>query len=177
MRASRRTRGGGVTGPALSVERVDRSAEPVLRALFQLYIHDMSAWFDVEPGPDGRFAYPIETLWSGAGDVYLARRGAIPVGFGLVGAPPPGSAPPDTRDLQEFFVLRRHRRAGIGGRLATAIWSDRPGPWLVRALHDNLPAVPFWRRTIAAYTRGAYREESRDVAGRRWCHFTFDAAP
>lgn len=156
------------------VNRIDRSSDAVLANLFEHYIHDMAEWFAVDTKPDGRYAYPTETIWERGLDVFLAYAGEIPIGFGIVGSAQAWSGEVKRRDLHEFFVIRRYRRHGVGQALANHIWDKYPGPWLVRVLQGNLPALPFWRGIVAEYTGTKYREEVRAVDGRPWSYFSFD---
>ena len=46
--------------------------------------------------------------------VYLAYHKQIPIGFGLVGSAEAFISDADVKDLDEFFVVRRYRRSGVG---------------------------------------------------------------
>ncbi len=113
---------------SVRIVRVDRSADAVLRNLFEHYMHDMAEWFGFDTGEDGAYAYPTEDVWAEGCDVFVGYLGKIPVGFALVddaGSRVPGTS---ARDLKEFFVVRRHRRGGIGMALARHVWEQYPGP-------------------------------------------------
>jgi predicted acetyltransferase len=158
----------------LEVRRVDRSHEAVVGNLLQHYCHDMAEWFLLDANEDANYSYPSEKVWNDEVDVYVAYLGRIPVGFALVGSAEPFVGDSAVKDLDEFFVVRRHRRSGFGHALATRVWDRYPSRWLVRVYQDNRPAVPFWRGTIARYTGGSFREETRTVSDRSWSYFTFD---
>lgn len=159
------------------VRHVDRGHEPVLRNLLELYCHDMAEWFDIDADDQGRYNYSTERLWTGDERVYFAYAGEAPVGFALVGSAAPYSDVAGTRDLHEFFVVRRHRRHGLGRLLAAHVWGAHPGPWLVRVYQRNRPALPFWRAAVGAYTGGRGEESVTDVDGRAWSYFTFAGEP
>jgi len=156
------------------VERVDRSAETVLQNLFEHYMHDMAEWFDLDTQEDGRYAYPTATVWD-RGDVFFAYAGRLPIGFALVGSAESWIGEPNARDLREFFVLRRYRRQGVGKALASYVWDQYPGPWLVRVLQRNVPALRFWRSTVATYAGEGSGEETRTIEGRQWSYLRFDS--
>jgi predicted acetyltransferase len=156
------------------MRRVDRSHEAVLRNLLELYCHDLAEWLLLDAKDDGTYGYPPEKVWSPRVEVHLASLGSVPVGFALVGSAEPYVGDAEARDVNEFFVVRRHRRSGLGQALATHVFGLHPGRWLVRVYQGNLPALPFWRRIVGAHTGGAYREEVRSVAGRSWSYLTFD---
>ncbi len=160
----------------MEVRQVDRSQDAVLRNLLNLYIHDMAEWFLIDSDEDGRYAYDTEPLWENGVDVHFVYHGRVPVGFALVGSAQPYTTKPDAKDLDEFFILRRHRRAGLGTAVATHVWDLYPGPWVVRVYQRNRPALPFWRSVVAGYTGGDFQEDVRSVRDRPWSYFFFDSA-
>lgn len=157
------------------VTAVDRSCQGGLDNLFQLYLHDMAEWFEVDTGSDGRYAYPTDTIWERGLGVFFAYAGAIPIGFAVVGSAERWVGDADVRDLHEFFVVRRYRRHGVGQALAHHVWRQYPGAWLVRVYQRNSPALSFWRHAVASHCGSNYREETRTVDSRRWSYFTFES--
>ena len=97
-------------------------------------------------------------------------RSAEPVGFALVvrdGArtrPERGagavSQPRSGADyrMAEFFITRAKRRLGVGATAVKLIFSRFTGRWEITEYLRNASAVSFWRRVVASYTRGNYRE-------------------
>jgi predicted acetyltransferase len=81
-------------------------------------------------------------------------RSAQPVGFALVVR---GGAAVDYR-MAEFFIARAMRRLGIGATAVRLIFSRFAGRWEITEYLRNADAVSFWRRVVASYTRGDYRE-------------------
>lgn len=145
----------------------------MLRNLFQLYIHDMAGWFDIDTEADGSYSYDTSSIWKNGYDAYLAKLGDSLAGFALIGRADEWLGDVGGHDVHEFFVIRRYRRNGIGQRMAALLWDERPGAWLVRVLAANAPAVLFWRNVISSYSRGACTEEGRIVGGRPWRFFRF----
>jgi predicted acetyltransferase len=78
-------------------------------------------------------------------------------------------------DVEEFFVLRRHRRSGVGRRAAMLLWNRLPGRWIVRVSEGNRGAVPFWTRVIGEYTGGAATESTRPGDPHPWRVFSFES--
>ena len=131
----------------------------VLSGLLELYVQELSGIFQVEPGPDGRFGYGKLPLYWSEPETYLAffiRSGGRPAGFALVTRGSPATDDPDDLDLAEYYVLRSHRRSGIGRRGAFALWNRLPGRWVVRVSEANGAALAFWEATIGEYTGGAF---------------------
>jgi predicted acetyltransferase len=150
----------------------------LLANFLELYVHDLSEVFPIEPGPDGRFGYPkLPLFWSEPDTRFpvLVRAGVKPVGFALVTRGSPASDDPDVLDVAEFFVLRRHRRRGSGRRAAALLFDRWPGKWIVRVSEGNRGAVPFWESVVSAYTRGQFTQRTREGSPHAWRDFCFVA--
>ena len=163
--------------PGLVVSRIGPESDILLRNLFEHYCHDMSEWFDIDTGSDGSYSHDTASIWAKEHEVYLARVGASIAGFALIGSGADWLGDIGARDVHEFFILRKFRRRGVGGRMATLLWNEHPGEWLVRVFEANAPAVLFWRMAISGYSldshQGSYQEERRVIDGRSWRFFRF----
>jgi predicted acetyltransferase len=157
----------------LSISKIGPESDVVLRNLFEHYMHDMAEWFEIDTKADGSYSYDTSLVWKNAYDAYLAKVGDSIAGFALIGTADEWLGDIGAHDVHEFFVIRRYRRSGIGQRMATLLWNERPGEWLVRVLEANAPGVMFWRAAIASHSGGVYVEEGRIVRGRPWRFFTF----
>jgi len=71
--------------------------------------------------------------------------------------------------MAEFFIARAWRRRGIGAEAVRLLFDRFDGQWLISEHVRNTGAVNFWRRVVAAYTRGKYQE--RIVDGEVQQHF------
>jgi predicted acetyltransferase len=164
-----------VTEPSVSLEPAGPQDAPVLANLLELYAHDLSDAFGLAIGADGRFGYAKLPRYFSEPDhfPFLIRTGGALAGFALVTRGSPLGAPGDL-DVAEFFVLRRHRRAGVGRRAAARLWDAMPGHWIVRVADCNQAALPFWSGAIAAYTGQRFTREERPAGGRVWTRFAFD---
>ncbi|HUN70681.1 MAG TPA: GNAT family N-acetyltransferase [Steroidobacteraceae bacterium] len=60
--------------------------------------------------------------------------------------------------MAEFFITRASRRLGIGATAVRLIFSRFAGRWEITEYLRNATAVSFWRRVVASYTSGNYRE-------------------
>jgi len=158
---------------SLSISKIGPESDVLLRNLFQLYIHDMAEWFEIDTNSDGSYSYDTSLVWEKGYDAYLAKVGDSIAGFALVGPAVEWLGESGAYDVHEFFVIRRFRRRGFGQTIATLLWNKRPGEWLVRVLEANAPAAAFWRNAISSYSRGSYEEEGRMVNGRPWRFFRF----
>jgi predicted acetyltransferase len=159
-----------MTDPEIAVARPDE--RPALENMFQLYVHDFSEQWTGERrgelGDDGRFApHPLDAYWREPGRVpLLLRRGGRLAGFALLNAVGHTGRPAD-RNMAEFFIVRKHRRSGLGTAAAHAIFSRYPGQWEAAVARRNTAALAFWRRCVS--THPAMRElEELDAASADW---------
>jgi len=60
--------------------------------------------------------------------------------------------------MSEFFVLKSHRRMGIGRDAAKLIFDRFAGDWEIVEYQRNPGAVTFWRRVLTVYCKGHYTE-------------------
>jgi predicted acetyltransferase len=163
----------------VSLEEATPDVAPLLANLLELYIHDLSEIFPIDPGPDGRFGYEkLALYWSepGTRHAFLIKHGARVIGFALATRGSPATDDPMDLDVAEFFVLRRHRRSGAGRDAAFALWNRLPGHWVVRVSEANRAGLPFWSEIVRLYTGGAFTEGARPGDPHGWRVFTFDSA-
>ncbi len=161
---------------SISVEPATQSDATLLSNLLELYIHDLSAAFRIEPGPDGRFGYPkLPLYWSEPEKrfAFLIRRAGRAIGFALVTRGSPATDDPDVWDIAEFFILRSYRRGGFGRRAAELLFERFPGRWLVRVCVGNLGALPFWQAVVSAYSSGRFTVREREGAPHAWRDLSF----
>lgn len=139
-----------------------------LHNLFQLYAYDFSDLLGLEVEETGRFQQrDLEVYFRQEGRfAYLIRAGAHLAGFAFVHAESRLSGERGIWDMAQFFVLRRHRRTGVGTRAARALFELHRGRWEVREERGNDAATAFWRKAIGACTDGEFTEELLD--DERW---------
>jgi predicted acetyltransferase len=165
-----------VLGEQATIEPATSADATLLGNLLELYIHDLSEVFPVEPGPDGRFGYPRLALYWCEPETrfsFLIRAGGKTVGLILVTRGSPATDDPEVFDVAEFFVLRRHRRSGCGRRAAALLFDRLPGRWIVRVSTANRGAMSFWESVISAYTEGQFTHGTRAGSPHPWCDFSF----
>lgn len=145
----------------------------IIQNLMQLYVHDFSEqWSDMERGElgaDGLFPeYPyLETYWHKNGHIpLLIKRGGHLAGFALINDHSHSGLPVD-RNMAEFFVVRKHRRGGVGTAVAHTIFSRYPGQWEAAVARRNVGALGFWRNAIRQHSSARGIEEN-DVETAEW---------
>ncbi|TKJ20673.1 GNAT family N-acetyltransferase [Blastococcus sp. CCUG 61487] len=127
----------------IAVSPAAETEKPVVRRLLALNAHDFSEIDGRELGPHGEYGYRyLDHYWTEPErHAFLVRVAGALAGCVLVrtGAP---------HRLGEFFVVRKHRRSGVGTAVAREIFRRFPGEWLVEEVPGNDAAVAFWRRAI-----------------------------
>ena len=123
---------------------------PVVQNLNGYYLYDCTEYFNlpctesgVFVGCDGMFA-----AWkAGINYPYLIRVGGELAGYAAV------TLDVATREfvIEEFFILRKFRRQGVGKAAAYRLFDQFAGSWRVEFLVANLPARQFWPSVIREY--------------------------
>src|SRR5574341_1480553 len=95
----------------VEVEKAPKGAKQTVWNLMQLYFHDMTEFSPRDVDNRGLFSYQhFDSYWSDDDRYpFLIRADGAIAGFALVRFEGDGAA-----DMAEFFVLRAHRRGGIG---------------------------------------------------------------
>jgi predicted acetyltransferase len=148
----------------------------LLANLVQLYAYDLSTVFELQLGSDGRYPYDkLPLYWSQPEQRFplLIRRGNMLAGFALASRGSPASDDPDVFDVAEFFVLRSHRRFGVGRKAAFLLWNRFPASWTVRVSEGNHNAQAFWSRIIGDYAGSNVLQTTRPGNPRGWHVFSF----
>lgn len=149
---------------------------PRMANLLELYLHDLSETFPIQIGADGRFGYDaLPSFWLEPGRrfPFLIRHGEQLAGFALVTRGSPVTTDPNDLDVNEFFVARRHRRAGVGRRAALLLWDRLPGHWIVRVSEGNRRGLAFWPGVIGEYAGNALEESPRPGMPFPWRVYAF----
>ena len=152
----------------LTLARATPEDRELLANLVNLYMYDFSEFTADDAGDDGAFrAADIDRYFADPRETWIARVDGHLAGFVIVrvdGEALDGS--PGVRDVQEFFVMRKYRRRGLGEEMARRTFDRSPGPWQVRVLKPNTPAQGFWRTIIGRRTGGRFSEVDWDDG--RW---------
>ena len=145
----------------VDIDLVDATAKDrsVLERLGQLYAYDFSEILGVDVGEDARFRSISLGNWRDESRRrFIVRVGGHLAGFALVRKGSVLTSEPDVTDMDEFFVMRKYRRYGVGAEVAKRLFDMFQGRWEVRELAPNVAAQAFWRSVIGDYTGGRYEE-------------------
>ncbi len=170
--------------PAVTIEPAGPERKRAIANLIQLYVHDFSEHWRGGPGgelsEEGLFdPYPfLDSYWREPDRFPLLIRvdGRL-AGFALVNRVGHLGRPLD-RNMAEFFVARKHRRAGVGLAAAHLILERWPGVWEIGVARRNMAALAFWRRVVRDCP-GRVGVEELDLATPAWdgALFRLETAP
>jgi predicted acetyltransferase len=161
--------------PHIELIPATQDQKQILANILELYAHDFSEFHHIKLGEDGRFGYkflPLYWLEPNRHPFRVRMDGKL-AGLVLVKRGSEISGDELIWDMTEFFVVRGHRRHGIGTQIAHEIWRRFPGPWEVRVREANHPAHQFWERAISAFVGNPVRSVVVDKGSKRWHVFSF----
>jgi predicted acetyltransferase len=144
--------------PSMIVVRKASAEErlPLYRML-ELYQHDLSDIWDQDLDVHGEYGYSLDRFWHDTDcHAFVALVDGKYAGFALVDTAV--KVGPAGFWMDQFFVLKKYRRSGVGRELATQVFVALPGKWEVGQMTENAAAQAFWRGVIKDYTRGDYWE-------------------
>ena len=143
-----------------AVIRAAQSADrlPLYRML-ELYQYELSDIWDQDLDLHGEYGYALDRYFEeSAFKAFVALVAGKYAGFAL--ADRAVKIASSGKWMDQFFVLKKYRRTGLGSSLAVAVFKALPGYWEVGQMPANLAAQSFWRRTIAQHTNGAFTEHT-----------------
>jgi predicted acetyltransferase len=144
---------------------------PTLANLLELYVHELSAFFDVEIGEDGKFGYPpLPLYWSDPDrHPFIVKSDGKLAGLVLV------KKVSGIWDMAEFFIIRGARRRGLGTQVVQQVWKRFPGPWEVRVIESNTAAQRFWAGAVATFLGQPFSPARIEKGGMNWTVFSFES--
>lgn len=130
---------------------------PAIGRMLELYQYELSDIWHQELGPSGEFGYDLTR--HRAGERFFAHVALVNerfAGFALVA--PAAVTQKEGFWMEQFFILKRYRRMGLGQALARHTLLSHPGAWEVGQMFANPTAQVFWRQVIGRLTGGSYAE-------------------
>ena len=125
--------------------------------MLELYQYELSDIWDQDLDARGEYGYKLDRH-------VLAERFFAHVvlvegryaGFALVA--PAIVTQTDGYWMEQFFILKKYRRGGIGLALATHVLDCHPGPWEIGQMPGNVAARTFWRAILSRLVPGGFSE-------------------
>lgn len=127
--------------------------------MLEFYQHDLSDIWDQDVDLHGEFGYSLDRFaYNKDCHAFVALADGKYAGFALVDRSVKVGA--SGCWMEQFFVMKKYRGAGVGKQLALRVFAALPGEWEVGQMPDNTPALAFWRAVIGELTQGDYREHT-----------------
>lgn len=144
---------------ALEIRRAGLADKLPLLRMLELYQYELSDIWDQDLDCHGEYGYALDRYWRDPScQPFVALMHGHYAGFALADA---GSRIAKGRHwMDQFFVLKKYRRHGVGKALALHVFASLPGYWEVGQMRGNSRAQSFWRSTIADYTQGNFQEHT-----------------
>jgi predicted acetyltransferase len=137
--------------------------KPVIQRLMEIFSHDHSEFDHSDVNEHGLYEYEYtDAYWvEPERHPFLIRVDGKIAGFALVRKLGEQGGL-DSHSVAEFFIMRKFRRAGAGGKAARLLFDSFPGRWRVCQVPDNAPAHSFWGKVIGNYTQDHFRDYYED---------------
>lgn len=159
----------------VEVRRAKAADRLPLHRMLELYQHDLSDIYHQELDVHGEFGYALDRYWKDADcHPFVVLAGGFYAGFALVDAKVKIASKGHWMD--QFFVLKGHRRAGIGATLASEVIKQLPGWWEIGQIPNNVAAQAFWRRVVERLSGGSYTEQVVSHGRSDWIVQSFNCA-
>jgi predicted acetyltransferase len=139
----------------VTLRAADRAQWPVIENLLQFYNYELSAWYPIPFGDDGRIAIAAKSDYLGqpGTQAWLILADDELAGFAVVDDELVD--PRNDLNLGYFFVSRRFRGRGVGAAAFGGLLARYPGAWELYFLARNRAAAAFWPR---AFERAGVRD-------------------
>ncbi|PPA71065.1 GNAT family N-acetyltransferase [Jeotgalibacillus proteolyticus] len=136
---------------SITLTKVKESQKHILRNLYSLYLHDLSAFTaKLEIGEDGSFHYEsLERFWEIDGiSPYFIKLETDIIGFLLL-LERPFLKKENDFGVNDLFILNQFKGKGWGREAVNLLFEQRKGKYFVIELEENRPAVSFWKKLYA----------------------------
>lgn len=163
---------------AIEVRKAAASEMTVIGNLLQLYLYEFSATENTEVEHDGRYKWDgLEDYWADQDlHPFLFRVDDQLAGFALVQRFSVISKQPIVWDIEDFFVMAKYRRLGVGRYAAKQLFEAFQGKWEIRVINGNERALHFWKATISGQFEKETIPSSIDIDGRFFDLFEFETS-
>ena len=143
---------------ATNVELVEVAQEQkeILANLMQFYLYEATEFSDDDITSSGKLSLGkyFDAYWrESERHPFFIKDKCKLVGFALV-----RQIGEEKHSISEFFVMRKHRRSGIGKKVAFLLFQKFQAEWHVAQEQTNVTAQLFWKSIIREYTNDNFQE-------------------
>ena len=146
----------------------------VVDRLMELYLYDYSEFDGFDVDEHGMYRYDdLDYYWmEKSREILVFKVNGKWAGFAMISEEVVLDGA--QRSLDNFFVMRKYRRQGVGALAARTSFERTPSAWEISVLPNNAPACAFWRRVVNDYTQGTSQETVLDNDDWRGPVLSFD---
>lgn len=133
----------------------------IIQNMAQLYVYDASRELGFSISADGRYNPKSYRCYCEDSDkiAYIIKVYDEIAGFALINEK--GLAKHTDWKVDQFFILAKFQRSGIGKSAAEKIWQLHPGKWELSVIPENTSALKFWENTISKFTANIFEKETK----------------
>jgi len=142
----------------MKLKPMEPSTENVLINLMEKYEYEFSQYHHWDVHESGLYGCYVEEEYreeNGKYAVYFIEVGSKLAGFVMIGDGISGDKKTDYQ-VNEFFVMHKYRRIGIGKQALFRILETHKGTWQVNYHPNNTASASFWEKMADEYTGGKY---------------------
>ncbi|MCL1859565.1 MAG: GNAT family N-acetyltransferase [Oscillospiraceae bacterium] len=156
----------------IKIEPILIEQKSVFIQLMNLYNYDFTEFENEDINEYGYFNYSYtDYLWTDSNrHPFFIRVDGKLAGFVLVKENSGHYV--NAHTINEFFIMKKYRRKGVGSFAAKATFDMFRGKWEVCQLPNNFPARKFWKSIISEYTEDDFQECGTE--NDEWVGFIFD---
>ncbi|MCP5369392.1 MAG: phosphotransferase [Rickettsiaceae bacterium] len=127
----------------------------------QLYVYDASRELGFSISGDGLYNPKSYRCYCEDNDkiAYVIKVYDEIAGFALINEK--GLEKHTDWKVDQFFILAKFQRSGVGKIAAEKIWQLHPGKWEVSVIPENISALKFWENTISKFTANVFEKETK----------------
>lgn len=133
----------------------------IIQNMAQLYVYDASRELGFSISADGRYNPKSYRCYCEDSDkiAYIIKVYDEIAGFALISEK--GLAKHTDWKVDQFFILAKFQRSGIGKSAAEKIWQLHPGKWELSVIPENTSALKFWENNISKFTANIFEKETK----------------
>ena len=140
------------------LRKIQEGEKPVLISLFNYYMYEFSDLTKSKLQANGSYlknTEMIDRFWLKANHYpyFIIVDGEV-AGFVFIRLYPSEDR---VFDIDQFFILKRFSRLGVGSIAFRKSLELYPGNWIVRVMKENERGLLFWKSAVGAATGGTFR--------------------
>lgn len=139
----------------IELVRVTKEEYPKLENIFQLYLHELSAYFKADFNNETcKYEYDLIKYLDNDNNIsYFIKEDNNICGFLLIDI-----IENNTYEISETFIINNYKKRHLGTKAVTRIFNMYKGDWIIKTVPNSPVAEPFWTKVIEKYTNNNYKK-------------------